>query len=110
MVRELKCRFTGIIFFKKVAGAFFIFINNVKLIKNNYADLVMLEMLHNSIYDFPKFFYPLLFPKKNFFIETTTPSVKKSKIKRSIIDFLLTLTLKPYKKIGMSNIELQNCI
>jgi glycosyltransferase involved in cell wall biosynthesis len=62
----------------------------------------MLEMA-NGLYDLPMILYPLLFPHRKFYIETSTPSVAKSKLKRFIIDSLLGLTLKPYKKIGCGN-------
>jgi glycosyltransferase involved in cell wall biosynthesis len=62
----------------------------------------MLEMA-NGLYDLPMILYPLLFPHRKFYIETSTPSVNKSKLKRNIFDFLLSITLKPYKNIGCGN-------
>jgi glycosyltransferase involved in cell wall biosynthesis len=101
---EVEMPFYWDAFYKKIAGAFFIFLNNIKLIKNINVDLIMLSM-GNGIHDFPIFFYPLFFPGKNFYVETSTPSVSKSKIIRIIVNKLLTVTLKPYKKIGINNLD-----
>ncbi len=97
---ELPLNWKG--FFRKIANVIFIIFKNIKLIKRQRADLIMLEMT-NSLYDFPMILYPLLFQNRKFYIETSTPAVNKSKLKRFIIDSLLCLTLKPYKKIGCGN-------
>lgn len=97
---EMPYSWIGII--RKIAGVIFIIFNNFKLIKRVKSDLVMLEMA-NGLYDLPMFFYPIFFPNRKFYVETSTPAVNKSKIIRTLIDTMLAITLKPYKHVGCGN-------
>lgn len=95
-------------FYQKIIGIFFIFFNNIRLIKKIECNFIRLEMGSNAIYDFMMFFYPLIFPKKKFYVETSTPSVSRNKFKRNFSNIVLRIILKTYNHIGVASETTKN--
>lgn len=90
-------------FYQKICGIIFILFNNIKLIKKTECDLIRLELGSNGIYDLFMFLYPIIFPKRIFYVETSTPSVSRNKFVRLLTNFLLRTILKTYDHIGVAS-------
>lgn len=73
---------------------------NFKIIqKNNDSDLIWMGMTSNITANFA-FLYPLLNPRRKFYVQLYTSSVNPSKLKRDILDFIISINLKFFKYIG----------
>jgi len=97
---ELKYKNTGKI--KKLLNLAFIYKTNFELIKTKQYDLIWLGGTSSFIHYFI-FIYPLLIKKQKFFIQTFTPSVKPSKIKRYFADLFLALNFRFFHHIGVGS-------
>lgn len=85
--------------FSKYLAFIFILKNNIVQIRRDDYDIIYIGF-SSSIIDFFTFIYPLLFPKKLFYIQLSTPSVNKNVLKRFLLDFMTSITLKFFDNIG----------
>lgn len=95
---ELKYKNIGSI--RKLLNLIFIYQRNIKIIKSENYDLILFGITTNVQYYFI-FFYKILAKNKNFFIQTFTPSVNSSKLKRYLSDLIIALNLRLFNHIGV---------
>ncbi|MFW6046577.1 MAG: glycosyltransferase [Candidatus Woesearchaeota archaeon] len=94
----LKYKNTGII--NKLLNLAFIYKTNFKLIKTKQYDLIWLGVT-SSFINYFIFIYPLLIKKQKYFVQTFTPSVKPSRIRRYLADLFLALNFRFFQHIGV---------
>ncbi len=101
-VKFHKCRYKGSNFFTKALNLMDVYWNNLKCIRDYKSDLIQISLTASHIRFLFIFIFPLLFPKKKFFLRLTTPAVNKSKIVRNFLDLIVSLNIITYKYVGSS--------
>ena len=81
---------------------------NVKNIKKEKPDLVWVFLSAGGLMNSFLFVYKMFWPKKKFFLQTSTPSVNKSKVKRDLQDFMLSVNLRLFRYVGVVGVESLN--